>query len=205
MVARVLHSTELAAGPSRATPVFVRGPQAELPVFVKKDPHLTGDAYDVVSLLSKLPTVEIDQVEARIDSPIVSFGVLRLKDASLETGGRDVIIRAVRIEAIGNAAIRSAVLGAPGGKPGRSGGNVTLIIYGGISGQLSVDLTGGAGGLGTDGVDGAKGASGKSGENSFQTAYDCNNGGGHGTGGPGQPGAPGQDGHRDSPVVMGAF
>jgi hypothetical protein len=80
----------------------------------------------------------------KINSPVLYFNVLRDEDAALDTGGKAVTIEAIRIETVGNAAIKATVSPSATGEAGTSVGTVRIVIFDDIFGRLSVDLDGGA-------------------------------------------------------------
>ncbi|WP_315718268.1 MULTISPECIES: hypothetical protein [unclassified Bradyrhizobium] len=193
-VARLLNDTGLAVLPSVAANVVIGPDQKAFPNAFREAPSADGDKFEQAAVLSKGPSAIIKGATIEIDSPILYFNVLRLEDTTLETRGRAVTIEAVRIETVGNAAIKATIPASEVGKAGKSAGTVRLVIYERLSGRLNVDLQGGKGGRGADGKAGAKGANGGQGEHSSQGFMTCNHGGGKG--GPGQPGGNGDDGSQ---------
>jgi len=84
---------------------------------------------------------------------------------------------------------------------GQNGGQVKIIVYDRIEGDLLVDLAGGTGAQGHRGLDGANGRNGAEGEHSAQSLVGCMHGGGRGgdgegghAAGSGQQGLAGGDG-----------
>lgn len=202
-VARLLGDPRLAVFSNNTEPNVVEADKKSLPDTFRQAPVTVGDQYDEAAALSKIPPVTIKGATIIIDSPIVYFSVLRLQDAELQTGGRDVTIKATRIETIGSAAIRAAVPASQPGQAGKPGGTVTIVVYDRLAGAITVDLKGGDGGQGANGAAGIQGGNGSPGENSASGLFDCSHGGGPGgagqpggPGGNGQPGLPGGDGGR---------
>jgi len=105
-----------------------------------------------------------------LDSPAFYFDTLRLEDSKFVTRGQNITIEAVRIEAAGNASVNS-YLSTLSSTPSSSGGQLKLIVYDRILGQLSIDLSGTVGSKGADGRNGVVGAGGVPGENSAQRNF----------------------------------
>lgn len=196
-VARQFSDPRFAIFENHTPPIVLEADKKSLPDAFRQAPATTGDQYDEAAALSKIPPATIKGASIIIDSPIVYFSILRLQDADLQTGGRDITIKANRIETVGGSAIRAVVPVSQPGQPGKSGGTVTLVVYDRLAGAIAVDLKGGDGGQGDKGSVGIKGGDGGPGENSAQSAFDCRHGGG--PGGPGQPGGAGENGKPGLP------
>ncbi|MCP3387729.1 hypothetical protein NLM27_02915 [Bradyrhizobium sp. CCGB12] len=191
LVARMLKQNELAIL-SGGDPAIYLGPGAvAIPGSYRADPDVNGDRFDRISELSKRAPLILKGTTVVLDAPAFHFGILRLEDVKLITRGQNVTIEAVRIETAGNVSIE-AYASLPSSAPGAAGGQLKLIVYDRIRGQLLVDLSGTSGAKGADGRNGVTGAGGAPGENSAQSLFDCKHGGG--PGGPGQPGGKGEDG-----------
>ena len=195
-MARLLGDSGLAVLSGDAATVVIGPDQKVLPDAFREAPSVGGDKFDQAAALSKRPSATIRGATIAIDSPALYFNVLRLEDAALETGGRAVTIEAVRVETVGNAAIKATIAPVADGQIGKAAGGVRLVVYDRLTGQLTVDLKGGDGGKGADGRAGAKGANGGQGENSSQGFMTCNHGGGKG--GPGAKGGDGENGGQGS-------
>lgn len=121
---------------------------------------------------------------------------LILRNATLIANGRPIAIEVETLSA-DNSEIRNVALTetAPANGPGKSGGEVQIIVHGRMRGALRVDLSGQAGANGAAGKPGAPGQPGARGANA-QSAADgvCRRPAGAGE--PGRPGGPGGDGGR---------
>jgi hypothetical protein len=193
LVARLLRQEMLASGFGENGTLVIKADDTVLQSQAFEPPHTAGDRFDRVAELGTRPAVTLVGSSIRVREPVLYFGILRLENASLTFDGPGLTIEAVRIEAVGNSSIHSASATATAGNgPGTPGGNLKLIIYDRILGQLSIDLRGGPGGRGAPGQPGINGANGGPGENSAQSLFDCRHGGG--PGGPGLSGGKGGDG-----------
>lgn len=191
LVARMLKQNELAIV-GGSDPAINLGPgTAGIPGGYRAEPDANGDRFDRISELSKRAPVILKGATVVLDAPSFHFGTLRLEDTKLITSGQNVTIEAVRIDTAGNASIE-AYASSLTPAAGSSGGQLKLIIYDRVRGQLSIDLSGMSGAKGADGRNGVAGGGGAPGENSAQSLFDCKHGGG--AGGPGQPGGKGEDG-----------
>jgi hypothetical protein len=194
-VARVLNAPEIAVVSGMAEPTVIGPGQNAFPNAFRQAPRASDNKFEQIAALSKGPSATVRGTTVTINSPALYFNVLRLEDATLETQGNAVEIHAIRIEVVGNAAIKATTPPSGVDEPGKDARDVRLIIYGDLSGPpMRVDLNGGNGGNGSNGKDGAKGANGGQGEHSSQSAFGCNHGGGKG--GTGLKGGDGANGSR---------
>jgi hypothetical protein len=189
IAARFLQLSSLALVGQNRVPLEIGPGSKDLPAEMTAPPDVTGDRYDRIAALSKRQPITIKGAWVPVSSPTLYVNVLRLEDGGLVTNGRDLTIEAVRVESVGDAGLRAFAANAP---LGASGGTITLIVYDGINGQLSVDLSGSVGAPGAAGRPGVNGPAGRAGENSSQTLFGCSHGGGAGE--RGGPGGRGEDG-----------
>jgi hypothetical protein len=169
-----------------------------------------SDDYERIAALAKHPNLEI--VNSKLvgnpgDTRTILVNTLLLRNGGIVTNGSHLTIEAVRLVS-DNGFIKSFENPSASmiGSDGRSGGTITLRIYGGISGTMKIDLRGESGAQGVDGSAGGGGPSGPPGENAASGLFDCRHGAGDGgpggIGSPGQPGSPGRDGGNGGNLVL---
>ncbi|HEY6927565.1 MAG TPA: hypothetical protein VI653_29080 [Steroidobacteraceae bacterium] len=175
--------------------------QRPLPVFTS--PLVLGavdDLYARKHALKERPSLVVEGALVTTDGPgthqTIYVDTLDLEGGVILTKGGTLTIEANRIISNGGT-IRAFSEDPPPtatGK-GQDGGQVKIVVYDHVDGELMVNLTGGPGARGAKGADGLNGRAGAEGDHSSQSLFGCQHGGGRGengaAGGPAGNGAPG--------------
>lgn len=144
MIGRFLDDPDIVIQSGQGKKIEIGPDQTALPNGFRQAPSASSDKIERAAALSKAPSATIKGTTIKINSPVLYFNVLRDEDAALDTGGKAVTIEAIRIETVGNAAIKATVSPSATGEAGTSVGTVRIVIFDDIFGRLSVDLDGGA-------------------------------------------------------------
>lgn len=165
-----------------------------------RDEPTERDPRDIVQDLAHRPPLDIEgrlELSSPSERRILAVSTLRLANGTIVTNGGDLTIETNNlmsdngsIRAFANPAIPST------DSRGTNGGRVSLIVYGTMSGGLTVDLQGQNGAQGRTGEEGIKGQKGAAGANAASGLVDCQRGAERGgKGGTGEPGSNGGDGY----------
>jgi hypothetical protein len=184
---------------SSGEPFAVSGakPFTDLPSIMQMPIEDKVHRIDRVIAIRNQPDLVLDGASITLSGPddkrVLSVRRLSLKNSNIVTNGGSLTIEADEVMSNGGNII-SFVDGttAPEGINGRSGGELTLRVDGGLQGILTVNLRGENGGDGKPGAAARAGAAGVEGSHSSSGAFDCSSGPGRGTNG--QPGLSGGDG-----------
>jgi hypothetical protein len=165
-----------------------------------RDEPTASDPRDIIQKLAGKPQLLVQgtlRLASADERRILAVSSLRIDSGTIITNGGDLTIEVNNLSS-DNGSIRDF---ANPQQPrqnagGLGGGRVTLIVYGTVSGRLSVDMRGQDGAPGSNGTNGSKGPKGARGDNASSGVVDCHRGAGAGgKGGTGTAGTNGGDGY----------
>jgi hypothetical protein len=155
------------------------------------------DVANKVSELTKRPPLQIVGGSLIIpkgdDTAYLTASSLSLRGGNIVTNGRNLVIEVINL-AMEGGSLFSFRRAAPDGD---SGGQVSILVHGQITGNMRVDLSGQPGTSGRDGAPGRPGPAGREGDNAASGLLDCQRGAG--PGGSGGAGGKGEDGTAGGP------
>ncbi|MDX8541540.1 hypothetical protein RFM23_28345 [Mesorhizobium abyssinicae] len=202
LMSRLLATTEpLTRIPSAAPSVVIKTGETatlgDLGSQLTEEPA-QRDVFKRIQEIAKRPELDIDgtlKIGAGQRVYIVA-STLRLSAGEIVTNGADVTIEVNNfISDRGALKSFSNPETQPQAAVGSSGGKVTLIVHGSMTGRLVGDLRGQNGADGAAGRAGGKGPKGARGDNAASGMFDCSHGAGRGgTGGQGEAGGDGANG-----------
>lgn len=202
LMSRLLATTEpLTRVAAAAPPVVIKA--GEITTLSSLGPQLTEeptqrDLFKRIQEIAKRPELDIEgtlTIGAGQRAYIVA-STLRLSAGNIITNGADVTIEVNNfISDRGSLRSFADPETPPRAAAGSSGGKITLIVHGDVTGRLLTDLRGQNGADGPAGRTGGKGPKGARGDNASSGPVDCSHGAGRGgTGGQGEAGGDGANG-----------
>jgi len=202
LMSRLLATTEpLTRISSAVPPVIIK--TGETTTLDSLAPQLTEeppqrDPFKRVQEISKRPELDIKGTLTigAVRRAYIVASTLRMSNGRIVTNGADVTIEVNNfvsdqgsLKSFSNPEIPPQATG------GSSGGKITLIVHGDMTGRLVADLRGQNGADGAAGTAGGKGSKGAQGDNASSGLFDCSRGAGRGgTGGQGGAGGDGANG-----------